>query len=64
MPFSPWREHEVQYGQCIHCGLKVPDAALFLKDGKAHTFSHVHTDGYPVFCPKPGGRTEPCRSEK
>jgi len=64
MPFSPWREHEVHDRQCIHCGLTVPDAALLLKDGKAHTFSRMHAEGYPVFCHTPGGRTAPCHLEK
>ena len=61
MPFSPWKEHQdVQFGFCVDCGMPIPNEALVLKDGKASTYSHNWESGEPVFCPKPGGRSERC----
>jgi hypothetical protein len=62
MPFSPWKEHQdVQCGFCVHCGMPIPNEALFLNDGRARTYSHSYVTGEPVFCQTPKGRSEPCQ---
>ena len=62
MPFSPWKHHKyVQAGVCTNCGMAVPQEALSVKDGIAGTYSHQYTNGEPVFCQQPAGRSEPCQ---
>ena len=62
MPFSPWKEHQnVQCGFCVDCGMPIPNEALFVKDGRAHTYSHYYTNGQPVFYKQPAGRHVPCQ---
>jgi hypothetical protein len=55
MPFEPWKKHEEEHGQCKHCGISIPDHAVY---------SHKFVNGDPVFTTNPHGKYEPCHTGK
>ncbi len=56
MPFYPWKEHHPVNGICTVCRMEIPNDAV--ANGLA--YSHVFSDGRPVFCNHSPGRSEPC----